>query len=73
MYIYVYIYVHIVTTNIVSKTLLYGVFAVSGEYDTSALFADISSMLLGEGILVYPFCFYFINYSFYTITFNIPV
>lgn len=30
------------------------IFPVSGEYDLSALFADISSMLIGKGILIYP-------------------
>ena len=30
------------------------IFSVSGEYDLSALYADISSMLIGKGILIYP-------------------
>lgn len=38
------------------------IFPVSGEYDLSALFADISSMLIGKGILIYPcVCYILVN------------
>lgn len=36
-------------------------FAVSEEYDLSALFADISSMLIGKGIPELPVCHFLVN------------